>query len=73
MRQQQGLINILEIYHARQLRDDLLANVRRLRADNPMDPFQNPERRRETRSYYEATLLTIVELLHALGDESPLN
>jgi hypothetical protein len=69
----QGLVDILEIYHARQLRDDLLTNLRRMRQDNPLDPFQDPLRREETRSYYEAMLLTICELLHGLGDEAPLN
>jgi len=69
----QGLVDILEIYHARQIRDDLLANLRRLRQDNPLDPFQDPLRREETRSYYEAMLITIVDMLHGLGDEAPLN
>jgi len=70
---EQGLVNILEIYHARQLRDVLLANLRRLRRDNPLDPFQDPIRREELCRYYEAILLTTAELLHGLGDEAPLN
>ncbi|MDH3641661.1 MAG: hypothetical protein OES38_06175 [Gammaproteobacteria bacterium] len=67
----QGLIDLLEIYHARQLRDDILTHLRRLRLENPMDPFQDHVRKREIRSYYEAGLLTIAELLRTLGDEVP--
>jgi hypothetical protein len=67
----QGLIDLLEIYHARQLRDDILTHLRRLRLENPLDPFQDHGRKREIRSYYEAGLLTIAELLRTLGDDVP--
>ena len=69
---EQGMIDILEIYHARRTRDEVLSNLRRLRTSNPLDPFQDPSRRRETRHYYEAMLLTLGELLHGLGDDQPL-
>ncbi|MFW6093814.1 MAG: hypothetical protein ACODAC_07560 [Pseudomonadota bacterium] len=68
----QGLVDLLEIYHARQLRDHLLEQLRRLRVHDPLNPFQDEARRRETRSYYEAMLLTVAELLDGLGDEMPL-
>ncbi len=68
---EQGLIDLLEIYHARQLRDDILTHLRRLRVANPLDPFQDHTRKREIRGYYEAGLLTIAELLRTLGGEVP--
>ena len=69
---EQGMIDILEIYHARRARDEILTNLRRLRTHNPLDPFQDPIRRQETRAYYEAMLLTVAELLDLLGDDAPL-
>lgn len=67
----QGLVDLLEIYHARQHRDEILTQLRRLRVENPLDPFQDHVRKREIKSYYEAALLSMVELLRALGDEVP--
>lgn len=67
----QGLIDLLEIYHARKLRDDILTNLRRLRVDNPQNPFQDHTRKRDTRGYYEAMLLAAAELLRGLGDDLP--
>ncbi|MCB1683921.1 MAG: hypothetical protein R3E82_02430 [Pseudomonadales bacterium] len=72
LHQQQGLIDILEIYHARQARDQILKNLRRLHCTDPRDPFSDPIRRRETRGYYEGMLLMLGELLHELGDTQPL-
>ena len=68
----QGLVDLLEIYHARQVRDQLLEQLKRLRVHDPLNPFQDELRRRETQSYYEAMLLTVAELLSNLGDELPL-
>ncbi len=68
----QRLVDLLEIYHARQLRDDLLSQLRRLRVDDPLNPFQDRARRLETQRYYEAMLLTVAELLRGLGDDLPL-
>lgn len=65
------LVDLLEIYHARQLRDALISQLRRLRDDDPLNPFQDETRRLETRSSYEAMLLTVVELLQGLGDDFP--
>lgn len=65
----QGLVDLLEIYHARQLKAQVLDNLRRLSANDPFDPQQDPLRRRETQSYYEAMLITVVELLNGLGDD----
>jgi len=68
----QGLVDLLEIYHARQVRDQILEQLKRLRVHDPLNPFQDEIRRRETQSYYEAMLLTVAELLSNLGDELPL-
>ncbi len=68
----QGLVDLLEIYHARQVRDLILGQLRRLRVHDPLNPFQDEGRRREMQSYYEAMLLTVAELLGGLGDEMPL-
>jgi hypothetical protein len=68
----QGLVDLLEIYHARQVRDQILGQLRRLRVHDPLNPFQDEARRREMGSYYEAMLLTVADLLGGLGDDLPL-
>jgi hypothetical protein len=67
----QGLVDLLEIYHARQVRDQIVHQLRRLRVHDPLNPFHDEVRRREMQSYYEAMLLTVAELLGGLGDEAP--
>lgn len=69
---EQRLVDLLEIYHARQMRDALISQLRRLRAEDPLNPFLDEARRLETRRYYEAMLLTVAELLRGLGDDLPL-
>jgi len=66
---QEGCIDLLEIYHARQMREEIRGQIRRLRKIDPVNPLADYVRRRETRSYYEAMLLAISELLKSLGDE----
>ena len=68
---EQGTIDILEIYHARRVRAELIGNLRRLRVPNPLDPHRDPIRLRELRTYYEAMFFTVEELLQGLGDDSP--
>jgi hypothetical protein len=65
---QQGQVDLLEIYHARQLRDDIISQLRRLRTSQQL-PIQEYLRRKEIRGYYEALLLTVAELLQQMGDE----
>lgn len=65
---QQGLIDLLEIYHARQTQTHLLSQLKRLRASNQELPLSDLARKREIVGYYEALLLTLAELQHALGD-----
>jgi hypothetical protein len=71
-RSDQGLVDLLEIYHARQVRDQLLGQLRRLRTCDSANPYQNGARRHEARSHYEAMLLVVAELLGGLGDDLPL-
>ena len=65
---QEGIVDLLEIYHARQMRHEIMAQLRRLRRVDPENPLFDYARRRETRSYYEAMLLAVGELLKSLGD-----
>ena len=66
---QQGSVDLLEIYHARQLRDQIIVQLRRLRSSADQFPPCERGRRREVRGYYEALLLTVAELQHQMGDE----
>ncbi len=70
---QQGTIDLLEIYHARQVRDQIIAQLRRLRSTTHQLPLHEQARRRELRGYYEALLLTVAELQHHMGDEQMLH
>jgi hypothetical protein len=69
----QGLIDLLEIYHARRMRDQLLAHVRRLQIVDPGNPYQDAALREEAHAYYEAMLLILADLLVNLGDDKPLD
>ena len=62
-------VDLLEIYHARQVRDVIISQLQRLRG--PADYLPEPDRMRrlEVRGYYEALLLTVAELQHHMGDE----
>ena len=66
---QEGLADLLEIYHARQMRDHIIGQLRRLRGTVEHLPLHERARRREVRGYYEALLLTVAELQHQMGDE----
>jgi hypothetical protein len=66
---QEGLADLLEIYHARKMRDQIIAQLRRLRGSLDHLPVHERARRREVRGYYEALLLTVAELQHQMGDE----
>ncbi|MCP5180202.1 MAG: hypothetical protein H6993_13830 [Pseudomonadales bacterium] len=65
---QEGTVDLLEIYHARTMRMEILRQLRRLRRPDPLNPLIDYARRRETRSYYEAMLLAVGELQKSLGD-----
>ena len=70
MSQTEGLVDLIEIYHARQVRDQIVSQLRRLRVEARSCPDIDTARRIETMSYYEALLITVAELLHTLGDDT---
>ena len=65
-----GLVDLLEIYHARQLQDQILSQLRRLRASNQEVSLRELSKRREVIGYYEALLLTVADMRHQLGDSA---
>ena len=66
---QQGVVDLLEIYHARKLRDEIIGQLRRIRTNSDQTPLDDDHRRYEIRGYYEALLLTVAELLQQMGDQ----
>lgn len=66
---EQGMVDLLEIYHARQLQNHIVQQLRRLRKDSQHLPLDDLNRKREVVRYYEALLLTVDELLHQMGDK----
>lgn len=65
---QHEMVDLLEIFHARTMRDHVTRELKRLRSDDHCLPGQDPLRRREIRAYYERLLITSIDLLEALGD-----
>lgn len=66
---QQSVVDLIEIYHARQLRDEIMGQLKRIRSGQQQLPIYDSVKRREIRAYYEALLLTVAELLHHMGDD----
>ena len=66
---QTNTVDLLEIYHARQLGNEIIMQLRRLRSNSDVMPLDHQFRKREIRGYYEALLLTVAELQHQLGDD----
>jgi len=62
------MVDLLEIYHARSLRDRLRRELARLDSDDGVLPGADPQRRAETREFYAAMLTTSNGLLFSLGD-----
>ena len=65
---QEGLVDILEIYHARQLREHILGQLRRIRGAQSNGPLLAANHSRKLRDYYESMLVTVSELLYEVGD-----
>ena len=63
-----NIVDLLEIFHGRQLKEQILVQLRRLNDENQQLPLQMIAKRREVVRYYEALLLTVVDMLHQLGD-----
>ena len=66
-----GMVDILEIYHARQLQQQILGQLKRLRNNDQHTPLCDLGRKREVVAYYEALLITVAEMLHQMGDRVP--
>ena len=62
------MVDLLEIYHARSLRNHLTRELARLDCDDSVLPGRDPLRRAEIREFYEAMLITSGGLLYSLGD-----
>ena len=63
------MVDLLEIYHARQLREQVAAQVRRLRRlHRDADASEDDASLVELGCYYEALQLSLEHLLVALGD-----
>jgi hypothetical protein len=63
-----GMVDLLEIYHARSLRNHLVRELTRLDSEDALPPGHDPARRAEIREFYEAMLITSGGLLYTLGD-----
>ena len=62
------MVDLLEIYHARSLRNHLTRELARLDCDDSVLPGHDPLRHAEIREFYEAMLITSGGLLYSLGD-----
>lgn len=62
------MVDLLEIFHARSLRDRLRKEVRRLDDDDDLLPGTDPERRAEIRDLYATMLAMSESLLLSVGD-----
>ena len=62
-------IDLLEIFHARQTRDMVISQLKRLRAPSQDLSLDSRLQRQAISGYYKALLLTTAELLQELGDD----
>lgn len=69
----QGVVDLLEIFHARQLRDQIIAQLKRLSNAELHGAIVADGAARKAARYYEAALITIADLLDELGDRRPLD
>ena len=67
-RDRHGMVDLLEIYHARSLRGHLMRELARLDSQDSRLPGHDPARRAEIREFYESMLMTSGGLLYCLGD-----
>jgi hypothetical protein len=69
----ESVVDLLEIYHARRLRDQIIAQLKRIAsAEVHGFPIDEAVHRKAAR-YYEAALITVADLLEELGDRRPLD
>jgi hypothetical protein len=67
-RHEHEMVDLLEIYHARSLRNHVMRELARLDCDDSVLPGCDRGRRAEIREFYEAMLITTGALLYTLGD-----
>ncbi len=67
-RHRNEMVDLLEIYHARSLRNHVLRELARLDSDDSVLPGHDPQHRAEIREFYQAMLITSGGLLYTLGD-----
>jgi len=67
-RDRHEMIDLLEIYHARSMRNHVMRELARIDSNDSVLPGHDPARRAEIREFYEAMLMTSGGLLYTLGD-----
>lgn len=67
----QGAVDLLEIYHARCTRDQIIGQLKRLADAEAHGTLGDDRVARHAARYYEAALVTIAELLTSLDDQRP--
>jgi hypothetical protein len=68
-----SVVDLLEIFHARQLRDQIIVQLQRLSNAEAHGLVVDQAMTARAARYYEAALITIAELLDDLGDRRPLD
>jgi len=66
-----GMVDLLEIYHARRLRDQVIGQLKRLADAETAGQVSDARVLRHAARYYEAALVTVAALLDSLGDRRP--
>ena len=69
----QGAVDLLEIFHARRIRDHILAQLKRLADAEAQGAVTDSALLRKASRYYEAMLVTVARFLEELGDRRPLD
>ena len=63
-----GLVDLLEIYHARQMQRQIMNQLQRLQSEDHQVPLSEVAFKCEVVAYYETLLITVAEMLHQMGD-----
>ena len=66
----EGLVDLLEIYHAREVLRGVTGQIKRITLSNQHLSVVDLARKREALHYYQAVQVTLTELLYQLGDEA---
>jgi hypothetical protein len=63
-----AMVDLLEIYHARALRNYLQRELKRINCEEQTLPGCDASRRRTVQTFYESMLINTASLLYELGD-----